>query len=227
MDSRQTQKIKEATRGYFNRIEPAPGPVANPFAYIGWWAYSTGGIPAATESAATDINGNPILDPGGQPLNKRTPGSATCCIYYSDATGVIQPYQIPDPTNSDPAHAPVVVFTAPVFNWSLAAIPATVLTMTTIRSNRFYIINSEYKPWFVGKATVDIAARSGAALAAGGQVDQYYNNSGTLTATGRNVIAYCSVSRTTAAGHGIDAGTWCWVEQDGTGTYWASPLDCT
>jgi hypothetical protein len=80
---------------------------------------------------------------------------------------------------------------------------------------------------FIGKAVSAIDARTGTALAAGGQVDAYYDNAGTLTATGTNVIARCAVSRQTAAGHGIDAGGWCWVEKDATGTYWASPLDCT
>jgi hypothetical protein len=79
---------------------------------------------------------------------------------------------------------------------------------------------------FMGKATVNIGARTGAALAAGGQVDVYQDVSGTLTAVGTNVIARCSVSRTTGAGNGIDSGGWCWVELDPFGTYWASPLDC-
>jgi hypothetical protein len=82
---------------------------------------------------------------------------------------------------------------------------------------------------FMGYATVNIAARTfpGTSLAAGGQVDVYQDVSGVLTATGSNVIARCAVSRVTAAGHGIDANSWCWVEQDPYGTYWASPLDCT
>jgi hypothetical protein len=80
---------------------------------------------------------------------------------------------------------------------------------------------------FIGKAAVNIGARTGTSLAAGGQVDVYHDAGGTLGAVGTNVIARCSVSRTTAAGNGVDSGTWCWVELDPFGTYWCSPLDCT
>jgi hypothetical protein len=80
---------------------------------------------------------------------------------------------------------------------------------------------------FIGQATVAIGARTGATLAAGGQINAFQDVAGTLTAVGTSVIARCSVSRTTALGNGIDMGGWCWVEQDPFGTYWASPLDCT
>lgn len=45
------------------------------------------------------------------------------------------------------------------------------------------------------------------------------NDGGTLT-------AYTASADTTAGGHNIDSGKYCWVEWDPSGTPWVAPLEC-
>ena len=80
---------------------------------------------------------------------------------------------------------------------------------------------------YVGVANGNITKRSGATPGSGSVTLYRYTVANGLTSLSLDIAVLNASSNAMTSGNGIDSGQYCWVEQDGDGWWWVSPLECS